>query len=137
VASNSSFYLAEVDAIYAGKSLTIDLYDPGDGNAGNFDLSILQPNGTTSQCSYSNSAVPPVMGAVGTCKIRTRSTSSSPANVYGGKWLRIVVKLPSNYTCTPGACWWKVKYEYTTGAQPTDRTVWRANITGDPVGLVK
>jgi Flp pilus assembly protein TadG len=135
VASNSSFYLAEVESVYAGKSLTIDLYDPGDGSAGNFDLSILQPNGTTAQCSYSSPSG--VMGAVGACKIRTRSTASTPANRYGGLWLKIVVRLASNYTCTTGACWWKVKYEYTSGAQPTDRTVWRANITGDPVGLVK
>jgi Flp pilus assembly protein TadG len=135
VASNSSFYLAEVESIYAGKSLTIDLYDPGDGNAGNFDLSVMQPNGSTAQCAYSNPAG--TLGSVGTCTIRTRSTTSNPANRYGGIWLKIVVKLPANYTCATGACWWKVKYVYTNSAQPTDRTVWRANITGDPVGLVK
>jgi Flp pilus assembly protein TadG len=135
VASNSSFYLAEVEPTYAGKSLTIDLYDPGDGNAGTFDLSILKPDGTTAQCSYSNPAG--AMGAVGACTIRTRNATSNPANRYNGIWLKIVVQLPANYTCTTGACWWKVRYVYTTGAIPTDRTVWRANVTGDPVGLVK
>jgi hypothetical protein len=136
VASNSSFYLAEVEETYAGKSLTIDLYDPGDGNLGNFDLSILKPDGTTAQCSYSNPAG--TMGSVGACKIRTRDASNaSNPNRYNGRWLKIVVQLDAGYTCTTGACWWKVKYEYTVGARPTDRTVWRANITGDPVGLVK
>ena len=34
-------YLAEVEPVHAGKTLQIDLFDPGDGVAGKFELQIL------------------------------------------------------------------------------------------------
>jgi hypothetical protein len=134
--SSSDFYLAEVEPVYAGKQLVIELYDPGDGSLGNFYVSILQPDGTVASCTYSDTS-----GTLSTtpdaCRIQTRVNSAGSPNVYDGKWLKIVVSLPTTYTCTTGDCWWKVKYEFRDFARPTDRTVWRANVTGDPVGLVR
>lgn len=130
----AEFYLAEVEEAYAGKDLAIELYDPGDGSAGNFHLSVLRPDGSTAQCQYSSPSG--VMGASDTCRIQTRRTSTSPANLYDGKWLKVIVELPTDYSCKPGKCWWKIKYEFLDGARPTDRTVWRVNVVGDPVSLI-
>jgi hypothetical protein len=128
-AGTSTFHLAEVSAVHAGKTFEVELYDPGDGSSGNYFLEIIKPDGTRATCRYTNTSG--VFGATGDCRIQTRNSSG---NVYNGKWLTIRVDLPPTYTCTD--CWWKVKYDFSTGA-PTDRTTWRAAILGDPVHLVE
>lgn len=129
----SEFYLAEVNGVHAGKTFEVELFDPGDGGSGNYDLEILKPDGTTATCRYTNTSG--TFGSNGTCKIRTRDASAATPNKYNGLWLTIRIDLPSDYACTN--CWWKVRYTFSTGSQPTDRTVWRANILGDPVHLVE
>jgi hypothetical protein len=129
----ATFNLAEVAQIHAGKTFEIELFDPGDGSSGDYFLSILQPDGTTATCRYTDTSG--VFGSSGPCSIQTRNNSASPANKYNGLWLTIRVDLPTSYTCT--TCWWKVKYTFSSGSQPTDRTTWRASILGDPVHLVE
>src|SRR5204863_5716271 len=41
----SEFYLAEVSAIHAGKTFEVELFDPGDGSSGTYNLSIVKPDG--------------------------------------------------------------------------------------------
>ena len=43
-AGNQSFYFAQVDQVHAGKTMVIDLFDPGESN-GNAFLRILSPEG--------------------------------------------------------------------------------------------
>ena len=76
-----------------------------------------------------------VFGSSGSCNIQTRNAAASPANKYNGLWLTIRIDLPVDYSCS--SCWWKVRYTFSSGSQPTDRTTWRANILGDPVHLVE
>jgi hypothetical protein len=127
---NSTFYLAEVAAVHAGKTFEVELFDPGDGSSGTYTLSILKPDGTTANCRYTNSSG--TFGSLGTCSIVTRNSSG---NIYNGKWLTIRIDLGATYTCSTN-CWWKVKYDF-GGGSPTDRTTWRASILGDPVHLVE
>ena len=127
----SSFYLAEVPAIHAGKTFEVELFDPGDGSSGTYKLSIVKPDGSVAACRYTNSSG--TFGSSGTCTITTRNSSSG--SVYDGKWLTIRVDLGATYTCGTD-CWWKVSYDF-GGGTPTDRTTWRANILGDPVHLVE
>ncbi len=138
---SATFYLASVDNIYAGKQLQINMFDPGDGASGNYFVNFLQPGGTTfSSCSY---GVPGGSFTVASpCRIQTRNSSAGTPNQYNGKWLNVLITLPSNYTCASGGtdCWWKVKYDFnnvSAGASPNDRTVWSANILNSPVHLVK
>jgi hypothetical protein len=73
---------------------------------------------------------------VGNCSIVTRSGGS---NTYNGQWLDIEISIPTSYTCSAD-CWWKVRYDFanvTFGNSPNDRTVWSAQIVGDPVHLVE
>ena len=136
---SANFYLAEVKAIHAGKTLKVSMYDPGDGQSGSYFANILGPGGSGQSCKYRERGASS-WTAASPCRIQTRTSSGS--NVYNGKWLDIEISLPNGYTCASGGtdCWWKVKYDFnsvTSGNSPNDRTVWSAKVTGDPVHLLE
>jgi len=123
---NTVFYLAEVEEIHAGKSLVIDLWDPGDAS-GNHSLRIKDPNGATPPCVWTSTNPAYPGGTLASCDIPTSSARFNNYNV------QIRVDLAA-YTC--GAdCWWKIDYNYP--GQTNDTTTWSARIEGNPVKLVK
>lgn len=144
-------YLAEVESLHAGKKLSIELFDAGDGANGQFDLSILAPDGSIPTCKW-NSPSSTTLDQQGPCTIRTRNNGTSSANnLYNDRWLRIEIQLPTTYSCNesgstpvnagPGvsaACWWRLSYLFGgTSPTPTDRTTWKAKLIGDPVQLIR
>ena len=149
--TRANMYLAEVVQRHAGKTLRIELFDAGDGSNGQFDLSILAPDGTVPQCRY-NEPDETDLGSLQTCTIRTRNDGTSTSNnLYNDQWLTIEIPISSSYTCNasgatpynpgPGvttACWWRLSYLFGgTNPTPTDRTTWRADVLGDPVQLIR
>ncbi len=148
--SVSKFYLANIGQQYAGHTLQIDLYDPGDGTAGSspFTMQFLAPpsgspsivptSGTATACTYNatNSSTfgPATPNSSANCTIKTLNANSS-SGIYNNGWLRVKVVIPTTYTCAAD-CWWTVKYSFGSGSTPTDRTVWVVNVLGDPVHLV-
>ncbi len=145
-----SFYLAQIDKTAAGKTIEIDLFDPGDVS-GNAFLRVLNPDGNAynyATFSYSTfnltgggnnciSGNSDVCAASGRTSIQTAKGGSSSFN---NTWLRILIPLPSSYGSTgltpagetqPG--WWKI--EYTVGGG-NDTTTWMVNIRGNPVHLI-
>jgi len=152
----SSFYLANVEAVHKNKTLVLDMYDPGDGgcvNSGDndcvFNLTIVGPDATGAPnlnlgCDWRRTDYQggPDNGLsasnTGSCTITTRSGGSSRFN---NQWLRVVIKLPTTYTCPPNNCWWKVNYDFNANpghpGNPSDHTTWALNIIGDPVHLVQ
>jgi hypothetical protein len=132
---NATFDLAQVDSVHRGKRMQIDLFDPGDGQSGNYFVNVLLPGGAAAtSCDVG------IRGSTLTtrtpCRIQTRSSSG---NQYNGQWLRIEVPIASSYSCTTN-CWWQVKYDFegvSSGQSPNDRTVWAAQIIGDPVHLIE
>ena len=153
-ATTSRFYLASIGPQYAGHTLVVDLYDPGDGNSGNYYMQFLAPpsgspayvpsTGTAVGCYYSAPAATiggqPASTYSSTCNIQTRSGNT---NIYNERWLRVQITIPTTATthCTNGPpadttdCWWTIKYTF--GGTPTDRTVWVVNVLGDPVHLIQ
>ncbi len=130
----ASFYLAEIAPTYAGKTLSVSLFDPGDGQSGTYYVNIRKPGNATTACTYTVRGGTPV--SANPCRINTRTSGGT--NTYNGKWLDLQIVVPTTYTCTTD-CWWKVLYEFnsvSSGNSPNDRTVWTATITGDPVHLV-
>ncbi len=145
-----SFYLAQIDKTAAGKTIEIDLFDPGDVS-GNAFLQVLNPDGNAynyatfsystfnltgggNNCIAGNSDA---CSASGRTQIQTASGGSSSFN---NTWLRILIPLPSSYGSvglTPSgetqAGWWKI--EYTVGGG-NDTTTWMVNIRGNPVHLI-
>lgn len=122
----TEFYLAEVEAIHAGKELILNLWDPGDA-AGNHSVTILDPFGNPPACHIETTI--PSSADLATCTIATSSS------VYNNRGVEITIELDPGYACNGTNCWWKVRYDYP--AQATDTTTWSARIDGNPVRLVE
>lgn len=155
-AGPANFYLAQIDSIYAGKTMQVDLFDPGEGAT---KMEILNPNGTavsfdwTTPCGNVNGVTIAAPSGT-TCNSTTKRAGAnnvtsldvsgsgtqpygnlSSSSKYNDRRISVFVKLPTDYTSQYGTkTWWKIRY--TPGTSPTDRTTWSVNILGNPVHLV-
>lgn len=163
----ATFYLAEVGPQYAGKTLVVDLWDPGDAT-GNASLFPKMPSQAVAKpvvdvpfgdCEYTSSPSPSAQqgssdggptGAIhntqqpsdfpGRCGIRTTVSGNRQFN---GEWLTIRVAIPATYTCTLGVNPETTAgscwwgIEYNFSASANDVTTWRARIEGNPVHLTQ
>ncbi len=151
--SDSTFYLAEVGPQYAGKTLVIELCDPGE-SSGRQPL----PDATVVHVSWSRStpclqtsvassrrdrATPRVsdLHQARSCALRTADSGA----LYNGHWVTIRVAIPPTYTCTvgldpevsSGSCWWGISATRSAvGAHPPTRPPGR-RIEGNPVHLTQ
>jgi len=136
---SSLFYLAQISSAYAGKTMEIRLFDPGDVG-GDATLHIKKPTNTgyvdaTFDYTADN-------GRSGT-NVTTIQTATNGTNWYQDSWITIDVPLSSTYgqgadtLKPPGetqAGWWKIQYDIT--AAGNDTTTWEVSIRGNPVHLV-
>ncbi len=146
VTGTASFYLAFIGPQYAGHTLDLDLFDPGDGTGGNYFMQFFAPpsglttvpgTGTPTSCLYSDPTLTQggaVTNSSSNCQIQTRDSGTSTPNIYNDNWMRVQITIPVSYSCTSD-CWWTVQYSFQAGT-PTDRTVWEASVLGNPVHLV-
>jgi Flp pilus assembly protein TadG len=149
-AAPQSFYLAQIEAVHAGKTLEIKLFDPGDVS-GNAFLYIQSPDGNAynnatfdytadAGCKAGNSDV---CSATGRQYIQTAKNGSSS---FDNSVITITIHLPRTYGSggltppgVPGADaasragWWRIYYDVTNA---NDTTTWQVNIRGNPVHLV-
>ncbi len=138
--NTSVFYLAQIEAAHAGKTLEIKLFDPGDISDTVFKIRLPTPTGfvypsftfstTGSSCGAATSGGP-------TTSLRT--SDASGCRYYNNQWVTISVPIPATYTAPtppgePGAGWWKI--EYNTAGTGQDITTWEVNIRGNPVHLI-
>ena len=137
--NTSVFYLAQVEAAHAGKTLEIKLFDPGDIT--NTTLRIKIPTSTGYSYATFTFTATGSSGGAPTSGGPTTSiqTSNSSTKFYNNQWLTLSVQIPSNYTAPtppgePGAGWWKI--EYATLGSGQDITTWEVNIRGNPVHLI-
>ena len=150
--TTARFYLASIGQQYAGHTLVVDLFDPGDGTAGAspFTMQFLaatvgdaghrahrgHPGVVQLQRHGQHHHRPDYARRLGRrAAIKTLNANSS-TGIYNDKWLRVSINIPSSYTCTTD-CWWTVQYSFGNAGRPTDRTVWVVNVLGDPVHLTK
>ncbi|WCO68877.1 pilus assembly protein TadG-related protein [Iamia majanohamensis] len=140
---SASFYLAEVGPEHRGKTLELRMYDPGEVSAsgslpGNGTMRVLPPTGTSPACRASSDSPNRTFtngATLSDCKFTTASNGSAKFNGY---WVNLSIKLPNNYSCTPGTlpgCWWRIRYDIQ--GQGNDTTTWAAQIIGDPVHLIE
>jgi len=142
--TSASFYLAQIDAVNAGKTMRVSLFDPGEGAS---TLQILDPNGNPATFNWSTPCNPPTApsGGCSGSAVTTLDVSGTGTQPYTGlngtskyndRFLTLDIALPANYaTVYSGKVWWKVKYT-TSSSSVTDRTTWSVNIVGDPVHLL-
>ena len=143
--TTATFFLASIDAAYAGRQMSITLFDPGEGAA---KIEVLDPNGTVVNFNWSTPCNPPT-AATGGCtgtnvafldpsvtgatKPYTRLSSSS---VYSDREITATVTLPADYATRYGTnTWWRIRY--TVGSSATDRTTWGVSVAGAPVRLTE
>ena len=136
VAGNQLFYLAQIGAENAGKTMEISLFDPGDVS-GNAYLKIKSPDGNT--YNYATFSWSADNGTSGT-NVTSIQTASSGGSFFNDRLITIDVALPSTYGSTgltPGGetqpGWWKIEYQVSGG---NDTTTWQVGIRGSPVHLV-
>lgn len=150
----SEFYFAQIDQVHAGKTMEVNLWDPGDTGALSADLEILYPTGNSMQpylpatFTYRGERVSNSSGASSTCNGQAGTathvvTNTGGTSLFNGCWLRIEIELDPNYSAPidpvsgePG--WWKIRYRMggSTTSFSTDLTTWQVNMRGNPVHLV-
>jgi hypothetical protein len=139
----SEFYLAQIEAVHAGKTVEIHLWDPGDTNPLNAQLQILVPNaGGWAPTTFSYTATRGTThGGAANCNSLSGTGTSVTTNVgstngtFNGCWLTIQAVIPANYTA-PQDGWWKIRYLMTGNGASNDVTTWTVNIIGNPVHLI-
>jgi len=139
VNNTSIFYLAQVEAAHAGKTLEIKLFDPGDITSTALKIRVPTSTGfsyaTFTWTATGSSGGAPTSGGPTT----TLTTSSSTTNYYNNQWVTLSVQIPSSYAAPtppgePGPGWWKI--EYATLGTGADVTTWEVNVRGNPVHLI-
>jgi len=143
--SSADLYLTKLSAAYADRSLSVDLYDPGDTQGIPARLQILRPTtGGWTPATFSWSSFKVAKRSTAACdgKSGTNVTevvtnSGSSVGVFNGCWLQMKVRVPSGYTA-PQDGWWKIKYIMSPSSQPNavDVTTWSASTSGNPVHLI-
>jgi hypothetical protein len=142
--STATFHLAQIDPVHAGKTMEVELFDPGEGASA---IQVLDPNGAAASFTWTtdcNPPTPPTGGCSGSgTSLDVSGTGTQPftnlqsTSKYSDRTATVRIALPSNYATLYGTkTWWKIKYTTSSGGV-TDRTTWLVNILGDPVHLVK
>ncbi|TMC72676.1 MAG: hypothetical protein E6J15_10735 [Chloroflexi bacterium] len=138
--NTSVFYLAQIEAAHAGKTLEIKLFDPGDISDTVFKIRLPTSTGFVYP-QFSFSATGSGCGAPtsGGPTTSLRTSDSSGCRYYNNQWVTISVPIPATYTAPtppgePGPGWWKI--EYNTLGTGQDITTWEVNIRGNPVHLI-
>jgi hypothetical protein len=135
-AGTQLFYLAQIDAVHAGKTMEIELFDPGDVSGNGF-LRILSPDGNA--YNYTTFSYTADNGRSGN-NVTSVQTAASGSSYFNNSVMTIQIVLPTTYgsggLTPPGetqAGWWKIEYQVGGG---NDTTTWQVNIRGNPVHLV-
>jgi Flp pilus assembly protein TadG len=153
----SQFYLAQIDAEHAGKTMVINLWDPGDTGALRATLKILKPTSSTYQAVPFTFTARRNSGASTNCTNETQATDDDSDNTtvvtnnggtsrYNGCWVTIEIVIPDDYTAphpssdtvTTQGGWWKILYDMggSSSDYSTDLTTWQVELRGNPVHLV-
>jgi hypothetical protein len=147
----SEFYLAQIDAVHAGKTMVIELWDPGDTGSLSASLQILRPSagGYTPATLSWHAARGTVNSGASNCNGQTGSsvasitTNTGGSSRFNGCWVTIEIPIPTSYAAPtpPGETeggWWKIRYVMGGDASNTsfDVTTWQVTIRGNPVHLV-
>ena len=127
----TTFNLARVPDVHAGRDLVIELWDPDSGNNG---VRIELPDGTLPMCTANATDGRTTAGLI-PCDINfNNSLTPNGGGSFDDEHLQIRIAIPNTYTCNAN-CWWTIKVSY--GSKANDTTTWSAEITGDPIRIIE
>jgi hypothetical protein len=123
-----------IPTAYAGRSLTIQFFDPGDGD-GDLYVGLAQAGVGTANVTYPGIPSSYISTIDGDTLVHAHIGSFT---VFNGLWVTAAVTLPPSYTgdCTPGLTqtgWWQMVY---AGNNPHDDVGISFSLTGSPVHLL-
>ena len=132
--AQTEFNLVRVIPAAATKTLLVGFYDVGDAsNPGT--ITVLPPTDSNMSSTINNCVANGVVnGALPGCKF----TNVSSASGWNGKVQFVRIPIPNTYTCNAtqaGGCWFRLQVSFPGGVN--DTTTWTAQITGDPIRLIK
>lgn len=132
------FYFAQIERTHAGKTMVIELFDPGEVSGDGF-LRFRNPDGNA--YNYARFSWRSDDGRSGT-DVTEIQTSISGSAQFNNRLITIEVPLLTTYGSVglnpPGDVtneegWWQVEYDVSGG---NDTTTWSVSIRGNPVHLV-
>jgi hypothetical protein len=145
--TTSSFYLAQVPKFYAGKTLELNLWDPGDTSplAATLYVQVPTPAGwSNTPFTYSAATGTTNSGKNSACNTNSNLTSGNNSvqtstgaslGLFNGCWLTLDVPIPPGYNGDQNG-WWKILYSMSGNGTSSDVTTWTAQILGNPVHLI-
>ena len=142
---SSEFYLAQIGPEHAGKTVEVNLWDPGDTAPLSASIQVELPSATVGVWTPANNmSYHAVTGTSNGSAVKCSSTvitgkssivTADPSSKFNGCWLTIDVPIPSGYTA-PQSGWWKIKYTMNGSGTSGDDTTWKVGIKGNPVHLL-
>ena len=141
VNTSQVFYLAQIPAVHAGKTLEIKVHDLGDVGGDAFIKVLMPTTATYAQTTFNWN----VNGGAFTNGANQIKVANSGSNLYDNSLITINIVLPANYTApqptsetnpNAGGGWFKIQYDLTNGGGGNDTATWSVNIRGNPVHLV-
>src|SRR5437588_12453915 len=145
--------LFELGPQYAGLTVAIDIYDPGDiaSTSGRVVLNILDPTGATAtsplgvniydlgvQRSNLNTGQYAVIASAqnGNQAASFVATDTSNGTTRNGHWVHVELPVPSNYNPPPGQYWWSMQYVTGPGTVAVDTVTVAVGLRGGPLHLL-
>jgi hypothetical protein len=142
--------LFQVAPDYAGLTVGIDIYDPGDiSGAGDVQMSILTPTGATATAAQgikiydlgtARSTTPSSANLIsaGGNTVASFAATTGGVHPYNGHWVHIELPIPNTYSpgANPSNWWWSLYYSISGSAQATDVITVAVSLKGNPARLL-
>jgi hypothetical protein len=124
---------------YAGRTLTVQVFDTDDGS-GDIYEGIAEAGVGTADVTYPGLSSTYLTTIDGDTVVHARWSTPGGYNAFNGIWVTAAVTLPSSYTgnCQAGAGgtgWWQLIYASSNGS-PRDVVAMKATLAGSPVHLL-
>ncbi|HYM50604.1 MAG TPA: TadG family pilus assembly protein [Candidatus Limnocylindrales bacterium] len=154
VGGNFQIPLFQLPPYYAGKTITVDIFDPGDiSGAGTVYIDIIDP--ATNQPAVAPPGYTVDIYDLGVQRSNAGTLVSAPGNTtasfeatfpngstpYNGHWVHIELPIPSNWNpgSNPANWWWNLNYRSTLnpGAKAIDTVTVAVGLKGNPAHLLQ
>lgn len=137
-AGDQTFYFSQIERVHAGKTLEIELFDPGESSGDAF-LRFLNPDKNTYTYATFDWESDDGRSGKGVTSLQTSIGGSAQFN---NRVVTITIDLGKDYgktglnpkgDITDEEGWWQIEYNI---AAANDTTTWQAAIRGNPVHLI-